>query len=226
MFLEDAGFDWKVLGPDVAEVDYVAWQCDQDAYACSGQKCSAQSMLFMHDNWAAAGLEAKLAARAGARRLEDLTVGPVLSWTTDAMLRHADRLLAIPGARLAWGGRALEGHSIPPQYGAIRPTAVFVPLVEALKPGNYEAVTTEVFGPFQVRKEGVGWGGVGGGGGGGWVGGGGWGLGGGWVGRGAPVAVWRSRPALRCPTLRGVSGSGRGQSLLGGWFAPVCPLLF
>ena len=30
-------------------------QCDQDAYACSGQKCSAQSILFMHDNWAAAG---------------------------------------------------------------------------------------------------------------------------------------------------------------------------
>lgn len=29
--------------------DYVAWVCDQDAYACSGQKCSAQSMLFMHE---------------------------------------------------------------------------------------------------------------------------------------------------------------------------------
>lgn len=44
--LEDAGFDWKVFGPDVptneAEREYVAWTCDQDAYACSGQKCSAQ----------------------------------------------------------------------------------------------------------------------------------------------------------------------------------------
>lgn len=56
MFLEDAGFDWKVLGPDVGDVDYVAWQCDQDAYGCSGQKCSAQSILFMTDTWAAAGL--------------------------------------------------------------------------------------------------------------------------------------------------------------------------
>lgn len=27
----------------------MAWVCDQDAYACSGQKCSAQSMLFMHE---------------------------------------------------------------------------------------------------------------------------------------------------------------------------------
>ena len=55
MFLEDAGFDWKILGPDVSDEAYVAWQCDQDAYACSGQKCSAQSVLFMHSNWAQAG---------------------------------------------------------------------------------------------------------------------------------------------------------------------------
>lgn len=76
--LEDAGFDWKILGPDVHQVsynilwipewhwlgfqlynifsilywlqeDYTAWVCDQDAYACSGQKCSAQSLLFMHE---------------------------------------------------------------------------------------------------------------------------------------------------------------------------------
>ena len=26
IFLEDAGFDWKILGPDVHEFDYVAWQ--------------------------------------------------------------------------------------------------------------------------------------------------------------------------------------------------------
>ena len=39
--LEDAGFDWKILGPDVNNVDYVTYVCDQDAYALSGQKCSA-----------------------------------------------------------------------------------------------------------------------------------------------------------------------------------------
>jgi hypothetical protein len=48
----------------VRDVDYVAWQCDQDAYACSGQKCSAQSMLFMHDAWLAAGLPQKMEALA------------------------------------------------------------------------------------------------------------------------------------------------------------------
>ena len=153
VFLEDAGFDWKILGPDVAEMDYVAWQCDQDAYACSGQKCSAQSILFMHENWAKAGFEAELAKCASTRKLEDLTIGPVLSWTTQAMLDHAKKLLAIPGARVAFGGEPLEGHSIPSEYGAIKPTAIFVPLKEILKPGNFELVTTEVFGPFQVITE-------------------------------------------------------------------------
>lgn len=31
--IEDAGFDWKILGPDVQENDYVAFTCDQDAYS-------------------------------------------------------------------------------------------------------------------------------------------------------------------------------------------------
>ncbi|KDD74557.1 aldehyde dehydrogenase, partial [Helicosporidium sp. ATCC 50920] len=105
VFLEDAGFDWKILGPDVRDVEHVAWQCDQDAYACTGQKCSAQSILFMHENWARAGLEARLAALAARRSLEDFTVGPVLSWTTPAILAHVERLAAIAGARVAWGGR-------------------------------------------------------------------------------------------------------------------------
>ena len=55
------------------------------------------------------------------------------------------------GARLAFGGKPLEGHSIPKQYGAIEPTAVFVPLQEILKDSNFELVTTEVFGPVQAR---------------------------------------------------------------------------
>jgi acyl-CoA reductase-like NAD-dependent aldehyde dehydrogenase len=98
VFLEDAGFDWKILGPDVSDVDYVAWQCDQDAYACSGQKCSAQSILFMHENWKPSGLLEKFRARAAARKLEDLTVGPVLTVSTKKMLDHTQRLLQIPGA--------------------------------------------------------------------------------------------------------------------------------
>ncbi|KAK8560019.1 hypothetical protein V6N12_012827 [Hibiscus sabdariffa] len=99
--LEDAGFDWKILGPDVEEwqVDYVAWVCDQDAYACSGQKCSAQSILFMHENWSTSSLISKIKDLAERRKLEDLTVGPVLTVTTDAMLEHKKKLLQITGSK-------------------------------------------------------------------------------------------------------------------------------
>ncbi|KAJ4974749.1 hypothetical protein NE237_007923 [Protea cynaroides] len=151
--LEDAGFDWKVLGPDVQEVDYVAWVCDQDAYACSGQKCSAESVLFMHENWAKSSLLSKMKDLAERRKLEDLTVGPVLTFTTEAMLEHVNKLLQIPGSKLLFGGEALENHSIPNIYGAIKPTAVYIPLEELLKEKNYELVTTEIFGPFQVITE-------------------------------------------------------------------------
>ena len=38
--LEDGGFDWKILGPDVPkeqrEIDYIAWQCDHDAFGHAG----------------------------------------------------------------------------------------------------------------------------------------------------------------------------------------------
>ncbi|XP_021904709.1 delta-1-pyrroline-5-carboxylate dehydrogenase 12A1, mitochondrial [Carica papaya] len=151
--LEDAGFDWKILGPDVQEVDYVAWVCDQDAYACSGQKCSAQSILFMHENWSKTTLLPKLKDLAERRKLEDLTIGPVLTFTTGAMLEHAEKLLDIPGSKLLFGGKPLENHSIPSIYGAIKPTAVYIPLEEILKVNNYELVMKEIFGPFQIITE-------------------------------------------------------------------------
>nr|XP_043621839.1 probable aldehyde dehydrogenase [Erigeron canadensis] len=151
--LEDAGFDWKILGPDVHEVDYVSWVCDQDAYACSGQKCSAQSMLFMHENWSKTSLLRQLTDLAARRKLEDLTIGPVLTFTTEAMLDHMKKLLQIPGSKILFGGEELENHSIPKVYGAIKPTAVFVPIEEILKAENYELVTKEIFGPFQIITE-------------------------------------------------------------------------
>ena len=162
--LEDAGFDWKILGPDVPaggrEVDFVAHQCDQDAYAFSGQKCSAQSILFCHENWIAGGagrpgpdILAKLKARAEKRGLGNLTAGPALTLTTGEILGHVERLLQLRGARLLWGGRELEegAHQIPPQYGAVEPTAVFLPLETLLAdPETFALATREIFGPFQV----------------------------------------------------------------------------
>lgn len=138
---------------DNSKLDYVAWVCDQDAYACSGQKCSAQSLLFVHKNWARAGLYDKLRDLAARRKLEDLTCGPVLTWTTEAMLKHVAALLEIPGARVLFGGKELANHTIPKCYGALEPTAVFVPL-RALKSSKwFNLATTEVFGPLQVVTE-------------------------------------------------------------------------
>jgi len=148
--IEDAGFDWKIIGPDFqpAWLDYVAWQCDEDAYNASGQKCSAQSILFVHDNWMKALLP-KLAGLAARRGLENLSLGPVLTWTNARIQQHVDALRSIPGASLLFGGRALENHSIPDCYGAYEATAVQVPL-DAVAGEHFERVTRELFGPFQV----------------------------------------------------------------------------
>jgi 1-pyrroline-5-carboxylate dehydrogenase len=148
--LEDAGFDWKVIGPDFQPdwLDYVAWQCDEDAYNASGQKCSAQSIVFVHENWSEALLP-KLKNLAERRKLDNLSIGPILSWNNQQIQSHVDAVMAIPGAELLFGGRVLEGHDIPECYGAYQPTAVQVPLPEAAG-DHFEIVTTEIFGPFQV----------------------------------------------------------------------------
>lgn len=148
--LEDAGFDWKVIGPDFDEewLDYVAWQSDEDAYNASGQKCSAQSVLFVHDNWADQ-LVPKLKELAARRSLDDLTIGPVLTWTNKQIQEHVDAVLDVPGTKLLFGGAPLTGHDIPDCYGAYEPTAISVPLSE-FDSDHFDVVAKELFGPFQV----------------------------------------------------------------------------
>jgi len=150
--LEDAGFDWKILGPDVRDVEYVTWQSDQDAYGFAGQKCSAQSMVFMHEAWNTPEVDfvGKIKARASTRSLDDLTNCPILSWTTERMMAHIDALLKLPGASLAFGGKPLSGHSIPDVYGAIEPTAVRIPIEALADEEHFKVATTELFGPVQV----------------------------------------------------------------------------
>ena len=127
--IEDAGFNWKILGPDVHDVDFVAYTSDQDAYAYSGQKCSAQSLLFVHQNWKNIGFVDIVKKLAAKRRLEDLTVGPVLTVTNEVFRSHTENLLRIPGSSLAFGGAPLSeitSHSIPSCYGSWQPTAIKV----------------------------------------------------------------------------------------------------
>lgn len=148
--LEDAGFNWKIIGPDFHEewLNDVALQCDEDAYNASGQKCSAQSMLFVHRNWTDSLLP-EIQRLAAKRKLGDLTIGPLLSWTNEQVSSHINRVLRIPGAELLFGGRALTEHAIPSCYGAFEATAIQVPL-EALQGAHFETVSKELFGPFQI----------------------------------------------------------------------------
>ena len=148
--IEDAGFDWKVIGPDYDPewLDYVAWQCDEDAYNAAGQKCSAQSIILSHDNWTE-GLLPKLKDLAARRSLDDLSLGPVLTWNNSQMKAHIDAMLSIPGSELLFGGNPLRGHSIPDCYGALEATAIRVP-IDVVIGDHFDIVTTELFGPFQV----------------------------------------------------------------------------
>ncbi len=151
--IEDAGFDWKILGPDFDPgwLDYVAWQCDEDAYNAAGQKCSAQSILFVHENWSA-GLMPKLGDLAARRGLGNLSLGPVLTWSNDRIRAHIDATLAIPGAELLFGGKPLQSHTIPEVYGAYEATAVKLPIA-AVAGSHFDLATTELFGPYQVVVE-------------------------------------------------------------------------
>lgn len=80
--IEDAGYDWKIVGHDLEEKDipFLAYTADQDAYAHTGQKCSAQSIIFIPDNEKGDKLLEAMANQAARRSLSDLTIGPVLTW--------------------------------------------------------------------------------------------------------------------------------------------------
>lgn len=152
--VEDAGFDWKILGPDVTDIDHVAHISDQDAYALSGQKCSAQSMVFAHKNWMQNGFVEKIKEYAEKRTLKELTVSPVLTWNNKKIQAHVDQILQIPGAKLLFGGSPItESHHIPDIYGSYKPTAIFVPLKAYEDKKQYDLLTTELFGPFQIITE-------------------------------------------------------------------------
>lgn len=152
--IEDAGFDFKILGPDVHDIDNVAATSDQDAYALSGQKCSAQSILFAHKNWVNEKFLDRIKDLAEKRSLKNSTLSPILTWNNKRIQDHIENLLKIPGVEVLFGGTPIkESHSIPEIYGSFRPTAVSVPLKAYSNRKNYETITTEVFGPFQIVTE-------------------------------------------------------------------------
>ena len=86
--------------------------------------------MFVHSNWSE-HLIPKITELANRRNLDNLTVGPVLTWNNDQIKSHIDALLKIDGSNVLFGNEHLDNHQIPEVYGSIKPTAVQIP-IEAL----------------------------------------------------------------------------------------------
>lgn len=152
--LEDAGLDWKILGPDVHNEDYVAHFCDHDSFALSGQKCSAQSLLFVHENWSKTKLYEKIVNLARKRTYENKLLSPILSWSNDKIKNHIKKVLSVPGSSLIYGGEVVnEKLYCPDEYGTFLPTIIKVPLDKFFDKDYKDILHTELFGPFYLVTE-------------------------------------------------------------------------
>lgn len=64
----------------------------------------------MHKNWRKTDLLEKMQLQSRKRNLENLTIGPVLSWTNERIKDHIDAVLELDGAELLFGGVPLRNH--------------------------------------------------------------------------------------------------------------------
>lgn len=143
--IEGGGFDWKIVGPKQdMDPETVYNICNKDAYAFSGQKCSAQSLLFIHKSWNMQGFHHHLEKLASQE-----TMGPIITLNSSQIIDHVNQLLEIEGSQLWFGNIEKYRDTIPSHLGFIEPTAVYIPL-EQINESNIDLVTKEIFGPVQV----------------------------------------------------------------------------
>jgi len=96
------------------------------------------------------GLMGKIEKLASRRKFEDLTISPVITWTSKQLSEVIEKLLKIPGSKLLFGGKPITGTKVPEKYGLFECTAVYVPIKQILLKDNFELVAAEVFGPVQI----------------------------------------------------------------------------
>jgi 1-pyrroline-5-carboxylate dehydrogenase len=72
----------------------------------------------MHKNWSKTDVLESMKNQAAKRNLDNLTIGPVLSWNNEAIKAHLDAILELEGAKLLWGGVPLKNNTIPACYGS------------------------------------------------------------------------------------------------------------
>jgi len=66
--------------------------------------------MFMHKNWRKTDLIEKMETQSKKRNLQNLTIGPVLSWTNERIKEHIDAVLSLEGSELLFGGTPLRNH--------------------------------------------------------------------------------------------------------------------
>ncbi len=143
--LEGGGYDWKIIGPNKdIDPNIVYKTCTKDAYSFSGQKCSAQSLLFIHKSWDLNSFRKNLEEYASKE-----TMGPIITLKSTQIIEHVNKLLNIHGSELWFGNIEKYRDEIPDCFGYIEPTAVYIP-IDSINKENIELVTKEIFGPVQV----------------------------------------------------------------------------
>ena len=93
-----------------------------------------------HKNWTDHLLQNLKSLAAQQRQLDDISLGPILTWTNTQINEHIDALQAILSSKLLFGGKPIGSHSIPDCYGAFEATAVQVSL-SALTSDHFDLVT-------------------------------------------------------------------------------------
>jgi 1-pyrroline-5-carboxylate dehydrogenase len=107
----------------------------------------------MHKNWNKTDFIQKWAEQTAKRSVQNLTIGPVMTWDNEDIKAHIDDVMAMDGAELLMGGKPLKNHTIPACYGSYEPTAIKVPLKHFRGKKKREILTTELFGPFTLIVE-------------------------------------------------------------------------
>lgn len=143
--IEGGGFDWKIIGKKNNMDEELIYDIStKDAYSFSGQKCSAQSLLFIDESWDLIEFRNNLRDRAYKE-----TMGPVITLNSQEMLEHINKLLEIENSELWFGNRKLPREYFPNCLGSIEPTAIYIP-IDNINNDNIKLVTKEIFGPVQV----------------------------------------------------------------------------
>ena len=150
--IEDAGFDWKIIGPKDKSITKDEHQliyetCNNDAYSFSGQKCSAQSILFLHNSWDINKFRSSLK-----KLSKKKTMGPLISINNIDIKNQINNILNIKGAKLWFGNEIIDSKCVPSNFGLIKPTAIYIP-IKNITDDNYKLVFNEIFGPVQIITE-------------------------------------------------------------------------